>query len=50
MSELIPRLDTAETGFERRLESLLAWEGVSDAGVQADIMEDIGRESRIGVL
>ncbi len=34
MSELIPRLDTAAAGFERRLESLLAWEGVSDAGVQ----------------
>lgn len=40
MNELIPRLDTAEAGFDRRLESLLAWEGVSDAGVQ-DVVTDI---------
>lgn len=48
MSELIPRLDTAETGFDRRLEALLAWEGVSDAGVQDAVVEIVGRVRREG--
>ena len=48
MSELIPRLDTTETGFDRRLESLLAWEGVSDAGVQEAVVEIVGRVRREG--
>jgi histidinol dehydrogenase len=48
VSELIPRLDTTETGFDRRLESLLAWEGVSDAGVQAAVEEIVGRVRREG--
>lgn len=43
MSELIPRLDTAAAGFERRLESLLAWEGVSDAGVQDAVTTIVNR-------
>ena len=48
MSELIPRLDTTETGFDRRLESLLAWEGVGDAGVQEAVVEIVGRVRREG--
>lgn len=48
MNELIPRLDTAETGFDRRLESLLAWEGVSDAGVQAAVEDIVMRVRREG--
>ena len=43
MSELIPRLDTAAAGFDRRLESLLAWEGVSDAGVQEAVTDIVTR-------
>ena len=43
MSELIPRLDTLAAGFERRLESLLAWEGVSDAGVQDAVTTIVNR-------
>lgn len=43
MSEPIPRLDTAAAGFERRLESLLAWEGVSDAGVQDAVTTIVNR-------
>ncbi|HCT40512.1 MAG TPA: histidinol dehydrogenase [Moraxellaceae bacterium] len=43
MSELIPRLDTSAAGFERRLESLLAWEGVSDAGVQDAVTTIVNR-------
>ena len=43
MSELIPRLDTSSAGFERRLESLLAWEGVSDAGVQDAVTTIVNR-------
>lgn len=43
MSELIPRLDTLAAGFQRRLESLLAWEGVSDAGVQDAVTTIVNR-------
>ncbi|MDO8268288.1 MAG: histidinol dehydrogenase [Moraxellaceae bacterium] len=39
----MPRLDTAAAGFERRLESLLAWEGVSDAGVQDAVTTIVNR-------
>jgi histidinol dehydrogenase len=43
MSELIPRLDTSVAGFEKRLESLLAWEAVSDDGVQQAVTEIVRR-------
>src|SRR6218665_3571669 len=43
MSELIPRLDTGVAGFEKRLESLLAWEAVSGAGVQQSVTEIVTR-------
>lgn len=48
MSELIPRLDTSVAGFEKRLESLLAWEAVSDAGVQQAVTEIVTRVRREG--
>ena len=48
MSELIPRLDTAAAGFDRRLESLLAWEGVSDAGVQEAVTDIVTRVRQEG--
>lgn len=43
MSELIPRLDTAVAGFDKRLERLLAWEAVSDAGVLAAVTDIVNR-------
>jgi histidinol dehydrogenase len=43
VSELIPRLDTAEVGFDRRLDVLLAWEGVSDASVQHTVADIVAR-------
>ncbi|HEX6590791.1 MAG TPA: histidinol dehydrogenase [Moraxellaceae bacterium] len=48
MSELIPRLDTAAAGFEKRLEALLAWEAVSDAGVQQTVTDVVTRVRREG--
>ncbi len=48
MNELIPRLDTAEVGFDRRLDTLLAWEGVSDADVQATVADIVLRVRREG--
>ncbi len=48
MSELIPRLDTAVAGFDKRLERLLAWEAVSDAGVLAAVTDIVGRVRREG--
>jgi histidinol dehydrogenase len=41
--EIIPRLDTRETGFDKRLEQLLAWESVSDADVQKAVTEIVTR-------
>lgn len=41
--EIIPRLDTSVAGFEKRLDQLLAWESVSDAGVQQAVTEIVRR-------
>ncbi|MCC2638328.1 MAG: histidinol dehydrogenase [Moraxellaceae bacterium] len=46
--EIIPRLDTAAAGFDKRLEQLLAWEGVSDAGVQQTVTDIVTRVRREG--
>ncbi|MDP2227796.1 MAG: histidinol dehydrogenase, partial [Moraxellaceae bacterium] len=43
MSELIPRLDTTVAGFDKRLDALLAWEAVSDAGVLAAVTDIVNR-------
>jgi histidinol dehydrogenase len=48
MTELIPRLDTGAAGFEKRLEALLAWEAVSDAGVLAAVTDIVTRVRREG--
>lgn len=48
MTELIPRLDTSVAGFDKRLQALLAWEAVSDAGVQQAVTEIVTRVRREG--
>lgn len=48
MTELIPRLDTSVAGFDKRLQTLLAWEAVSDAGVQQAVTEIVTRVRREG--
>lgn len=48
MTELIPRLDTVVAGFDKRLETLLAWESVSDTGVQQAVTDIVGRVRREG--
>ncbi|MCP1313316.1 MULTISPECIES: histidinol dehydrogenase [unclassified Halomonas] len=49
----IHRLSTADTDFERRLDDLLAWEGVSNDDVQsrvAAILEDVKRRGDAAVI
>lgn len=48
VSSGIARLVTADAGFEARLSSLLAWEGVSDAAVQQRVDEIIAAVRRRG--
>ncbi|HEX4870276.1 MAG TPA: histidinol dehydrogenase [Moraxellaceae bacterium] len=48
MTEIIPRLDTSAAGFDKRLEQLLAWESVSDAGVQQAVTDIVTRVRREG--
>ncbi|MFO7648984.1 MULTISPECIES: histidinol dehydrogenase [Halomonas] len=48
VSSGIARLATADAGFEERLSSLLAWEGVSDAAVQQRVDEIIEAVRRRG--
>lgn len=43
MTELIPRLDTSVAGFDKRLQALLAWEAVSDVGVQQAVTDIVTR-------
>ncbi|MGZ5907081.1 MAG: histidinol dehydrogenase [Reyranella sp.] len=47
-SEIIPRLDTSVAGFEKRLDQLLAWDTVSDAGVQQAVTDIVTRVRREG--
>ncbi|MFN3587374.1 MAG: histidinol dehydrogenase, partial [Moraxellaceae bacterium] len=44
----MPRLDTAVAGFDKRLEQLLAWEAVSDAGVLTAVTDIVNRVRREG--
>jgi histidinol dehydrogenase len=49
----ITRLSTADAGFERRLDELLAWESVSDTGVQqavGDIIRAIREDKDAALL
>ncbi len=45
---LVARLSTRDEDFESRLTDLLAWEGVSDHGVQQSVSEIIGQVRREG--
>ncbi len=49
----IARLDTADAGFDAKLESLLAFENTQDAGIDATvaaILEDVRRRGDVAVL
>ena len=37
------RLDSRDANFNQQLDALLAWEGVSDAAVQARVIDIIAR-------
>lgn len=48
MTAIINRLDTADKNFTQQLDALLAWESVSDAGVQQAVADIVARVRREG--
>lgn len=48
MTAIITRLDTAESTFDKQLDDLLAWESVSDMGVQQAVTDIVTRVRREG--